>query len=93
MSKQKLPSTQPPAESKVPVYLAVLFFLTFIVLVGLIAFVMMEQQVKTMMALSAVAYALAAMGFLAVVGWAYLRGQFTDYEAVKEDIFEIEARE
>ena len=45
-----------------------------------------------MMALSAIAYALAAMGFLCVVGWAFLRGQFTDYEEVKDDLFEIEAR-
>jgi hypothetical protein len=27
-----------------------------------------------------------------VIAWAFVRGQFTDYEGVKETIFELEAR-
>ncbi|RMG20196.1 MAG: hypothetical protein D6729_03425 [Deltaproteobacteria bacterium] len=75
-----------------PWVVGVLFLVTFAALLGLIAFVLVTGRLGTMMALSAIAYALAAMGFLCVVGWAFVRGQFTDYEEIKEDLFEIEAR-
>ena len=77
---------------KSPVLMTSLFLGTFAALVGLIAFVLFTGSLKTMMALSAVVYALASLGFLGVIAWAFLRGQFTDYEDVKEGIFEIEAR-
>jgi hypothetical protein len=69
-----------------------LFLGTFAVLVGLIAFVLLTGSMRSMMALAAVAYALASLGFLGVIAWAYLRGQFTDYEDIKDRIFELEER-
>jgi len=81
-----------PKESNRTWWIAGLFLVTFLVLLGFIVVVMLSGQLKEMMALSALAYGLASMGFLAVVAWAYIRGQFVDYESIKDEIFELEER-
>jgi len=75
-----------------PTLVGILFLVTLTTLVGLIAWVLFEGSMKTVMSLAAVAYALAALGFLSVIAWAYAKGQFDNYEAIKDEIFEIEAR-
>jgi len=79
-------------KSKAAYFIGILFLVTFAILLGLIIFVVATGELKTMMALSAVAYSLASLGFLAVVAWAYLRGQFIDFEDRKNEVFELEAR-
>ena len=79
--------------SNKPIWIAAMFILTFMVLFGMIIVVLISGEFRSMMALSGVAYAVAAMGFLSVIGWAYGKGQFVDYEQIKESIFELEARE
>lgn len=75
-----------------PWVIGVLFLATFAALVVLIGWVLATGSMRTMMSLAAVAYALASLGFLGVIAWAFMRGQFTDYESVKDTIFDIEAR-
>lgn len=80
-------------ESKLPVLIGVMFLVTLAVLLVLIVWVLVAGKLESMMALSLVAYAMASLGFLGVIGWAYTRGQFVNYEQIKEDIFELEGRE
>ena len=80
-------------ESKLPYLIGAMFLVTLATLLVLIVWVLIAGKLQSMMALSVVAYSLASLGFLGVIAWAYLRGQFINYEQIKEDIFELEGRE